>query len=47
MTLSLFLPGCRESALRASRAMGGGAAHGRGRPSVGGLNAIHADKSIK
>jgi hypothetical protein len=30
---SLFLPGFRESALRASRAMVGGAARGRGRPS--------------
>ena len=28
-----ILQGCRESALRASRAMGRGAAQGRGRPS--------------
>ena len=32
---ALFLPGFRESALRASRAMVGGAAYGRGRPSDG------------
>ena len=32
----LFLPGFRESALRASRATVGGAAYGRGRPSDGG-----------
>jgi hypothetical protein len=31
--LSRFLPGFRESALRASRAVPGGAAQGRGRPS--------------
>jgi hypothetical protein len=32
---TLFLLGCRESALRASRAMVRGAAPGRGRPSDG------------
>jgi hypothetical protein len=33
---SLFLPGFRESALLASRAMVGGAAYGLGQPSDGG-----------